>query len=186
MLLSLDCVAAAARLIKELADRFPAAPLMDALGMIYPQYWLDADCEANFKRHLVVVKEHYGYTKKFSKKTKDVSEVVREVDPILSPATLDMQANLFVVTMAANAKACMQKPIDINPVTRCWRTIDNNAMLRHGLSKYLKVAEIAIAMVLSSVQDERTFSTVSFMKSRLRNRLTTHLELVVGMKAQSF
>jgi hypothetical protein len=108
------------------------------------------------------------------------------VDHVLSPATLDMQASLFVVTMAANAKACMQKPIDINPVTRCWRTIDNNAMLRHGLSKYLKVAEIAIAMVLGSVQDERTFSTISFMKSRLRNRLTTHLELVVGMKAQSF
>ena len=90
MLHYVNCVAVAARLIKELADRFPAAPLMDALGMIYPQYWLDADCEANFKRHLVVVKEHYGYNKKFSKKTKDVLEVVREVDPVLSPATLDM------------------------------------------------------------------------------------------------
>ena len=90
MLLSVDCVATVARLIKELADRFPVAPLMDALGMIYPRYWLDADCEANFKCHLVVVKEHYGYNKKFSKKTKDVSEVVREVDHVLSPATLDM------------------------------------------------------------------------------------------------
>ena len=88
--------------------------------------------------------------------------------------------------MAANAKACIQKPIDINPLTRCWGTIDNNAMLRHGLSEYLKVAEMAVAMVLGSVQDERTFSTVFFMKSRLINRLTTHLKLVVGMKAQSF
>ena len=104
---------------------------------------------------------------------------------VLSPVTLDMQASLFVVTMATNAKACMQKPNNINQVTCCWRTIDNNAMLRHGLFEYLKVVEIAIAMVLGSVQDERTFNTIYFMKSRLRKSLTTHLELVVGMEAQS-
>jgi hypothetical protein len=41
-------------------------------------------------------------------------------------------------------------------------------------------------MVLGSVQDERTFSTVSFMKSRLRNHLDTHLALVAGFKSQNF
>jgi hypothetical protein len=54
------------------------------------------------------------------------------------------------------------------------------------LSEYIKVAELAVVMVLGSVQDERTFSTLTFMKNKLRNRLTTHLELVVSMKMQNF
>jgi len=39
---------------------------------------------------------------------------------------------------------------------------------------------------LGSVEDERTFSTFIFMKSKLRNQLTTHLDLVVKMYAQDF
>jgi hypothetical protein len=39
---------------------------------------------------------------------------------------------------------------------------------------------------LGSVQDERTFSTLAFMKNKLWNCLTTHLKLVVGMKMQNF
>jgi len=38
-----------------------------------------------------------------------------------------------------------------------------------------------------SVENERCFfSTLSFVKSKLRNMLTTHLELVVKMYAQIF
>jgi hypothetical protein len=55
-----------------------------------------------------------------------------------------------------------------------------------GALKFLKVAESAIAMVLGSVQDQLTFSTVSFMKNRLRNQLTTNLELAVAFKLQNF
>jgi hypothetical protein len=44
------------------------------------------------------------------------------------------------------------------------------------------VVEIGIAIVLGSVQDERTFSTISFLKNKVRNRLTTHLAIAVGMK----
>ena len=50
----------------------------------------------------------------------------------------------------------------------------------------MKLAEIAYIQVLGSVEDERTFSTLSFIKNRLRNRLTTHLELAVAMHAQKF
>jgi len=41
-------------------------------------------------------------------------------------------------------------------------------------------------MVLGNVEDERTFSTLTFMKSKLKNRLTTHLDLVVKTYAQEF
>ena len=59
-------------------------------------------------------------------------------------------------------------------------------MLQHGLLEYLKLAEVAIVLVLESVEDERTFSTLSFMKAKLRNRLQTHLSMVVTMRGQTF
>jgi hypothetical protein len=34
-----------------------------------------------------------------------------------------------------------------------------NTFLQHSLSEYIKVAELAVVMVLGSVQDERTFNT---------------------------
>jgi len=39
---------------------------------------------------------------------------------------------------------------------------------------------------MGSVEDERTFSTLKFIKTRLRNRLCEHLDLVVCMFARPF
>jgi hypothetical protein len=40
--------------------------------------------------------------------------------------------------------------------------------------------------IMGSVEDERCFFNLRFMKSKLRNTLTTHLDLVVKMFAQKF
>jgi len=42
-----------------------------------------------------------------------------------------------------------------------------------------------MAIYMGSVEDERCFSNQGFMKSKLRNRLTTHLDLVVKMFVQN-
>jgi hypothetical protein len=52
-------------------------------------------------------------------------------------------------------------------------------LLVQKLNEYMKVVEIAIVMVLNLVEDERTFSNLAFMKNKLCNRLTTHLDLCV-------
>jgi hypothetical protein len=49
-----------------------------------------------------------------------------------------------------------------------------------------KIFEYFKLVVLGSVEDERTFFTVIFMKSKLRNRLTTNLDLVVRMYVHDF
>jgi hypothetical protein len=36
------------------------------------------------------------------------------------------------------------------------------------------------------MEDERTFNTLNFMKSKLKNRLTSHLDLVIHMFYQHF
>jgi hypothetical protein len=43
--------------------------------------------------------------------------------------------------------------------------------------------ELAIIMVLNNVKDERNFFIVNFMKFKLYNCLTIHLDLVVKMYA---
>jgi hypothetical protein len=40
--------------------------------------------------------------------------------------------------------------------------------------------------IIGSVEDEKCLSTLAFMKSKLHNRLTTHLPIVVHMFAQQF
>jgi len=42
--------------------------------------------------------------------------------------------------------------------------------------------EITIVMVVGTMEDENTFSIVNFMKFKLRNHLTTHLDLDVCAK----
>jgi hypothetical protein len=46
--------------------------------------------------------------------------------------------------------------------------------------------KIVVIQMLGLVEDERTFSTISFMKSKLRNRLNEHLNIAVGMYFQTF
>jgi hypothetical protein len=45
---------------------------------------------------------------------------------------------------------------------------------------------MALTLVLGSVEDERAFSTVSFVKGKLRNKLVEHLPLCVKMFTQKF
>ena len=56
----------AAKLVEQLSCRFPFAGLMDALRIIYLQYWLDPNYDTNFERHVWILKEHYGISKPFS------------------------------------------------------------------------------------------------------------------------
>jgi hypothetical protein len=73
-----------------------------------------------------------------------------------------------------------------NPTTKLWGCLISNAIVVEKLSKFLKLVEIAIVMVLGNMEDERTFSMIRFIKSKFYNYLTTHLDLVVRMYAQQF
>lgn len=153
--------------------------------MFYPQYWLQAPEVYNrsFDVHLDVIKNHLSNGNRLIG-AGTVSQL--SIDPPISWARLNYEASMFKMTMIANAEAAMIRPMEVNPFTSIWRTISANGLLSHNLSEFIKVAEIACVQVLGSVEDERTFSTLSFIKNKLRNRLTTHMELTVAMFAQKF
>lgn len=117
--------------------------------------------------------------------TKD-EPIMREIEPLIDGRLLSLQTSLFKLTMKSHAREAMEEPRDQNPVTKLWVKVGQNALMLNRLSEFIKVAEIAITAVLGSVEDERTFSTLGFMKSKLRNRLGGHLDTCVKMFSQQF
>ena len=64
-------------------------------------------------------------------------------------------------------------------MTKLWQILESNALLTHSFPEYFKLANMAMTIVLDSVEDERAFSTVCFMKGKVRNKLGDHLSLCV-------
>ena len=56
--------------------------------------------------------------------------------------------------MKSNAKSVIEEPHDMNPMTKLLTKLGSNAPLLSCLSKYMKVANIAVTAVLGSVEDE--------------------------------
>jgi hypothetical protein len=57
---SFELLDAAQELTKELRVQFPSQGMMDALRLVYQQYWLDsAIAEKAFQKYLDVIKAHY-------------------------------------------------------------------------------------------------------------------------------
>jgi hypothetical protein len=48
------------------------------------------------------------------------------------------------------------------------------------------MAKLVVFQIMGSMEDERNFSYLTFMKTRLWNRLWEHLDLVVRIFAQPF
>jgi hypothetical protein len=61
-----QCTATCDLLVFELERKFPNHKLMNALGIIYPQYWLQPNCESTFMDHLALIKHHYCISKKLA------------------------------------------------------------------------------------------------------------------------
>jgi hypothetical protein len=71
-------------------------------------------------------------------------------------------------------------------MTKLWQKVSQNTLMVQRLSEFKKVAEIAFTAVLGNMEDERTFSTLGFMKSKLKNRLASRLDTTVKMFSQPF
>ena len=165
---------------------FPDHGLMDALGIVYPQYWLQGNCAASFRKHLDIIKAFYGEPRCIGK-----GENKRFIPAMLEKFLLESEQPLFKIAMIANAHASMELPPLhapahqlVNPLTKLWRTLDANSSLGKNFGEYLKLAQIAMVHVLGKIEDERTFSVLSFLKDRVHNRLDEHLGVVVGMHCQ--
>ncbi len=79
-------VGATETLIQELETRFLAHGVMDALGIVYPQYWLQVNYETSFLKHFVVIKIIFCFNK-----TQLLDGVKTFVHEVLNANDLDSQ-----------------------------------------------------------------------------------------------
>ena len=118
-------VAAAKQLIKDLQGRFPSQAVMDALGIVYPQYWRDSHAaEKGFCKHLDMDKAHYGQRRCIGS-----DEKKNLVLPVLNCYNLKLQELLFKLLMASNSLAMLEPPFDIDLVSHLWRMLDADVQL---------------------------------------------------------
>ncbi len=168
----------------KLIARFLVGHLMDVMNLCYMQYWLQGDTKENFDQHLFLFKAHY-YSEKFLEfiKTSEASLLlhVSKICLTMFIIAFDMQSSVFKIIMQSNVAITMEAPFHVNPFIRFWCTSEASHIWQHVFSKFFKLAKIIVIQVLGSVEDERTFSTLSFMKSTLKNHLNEHLNIVVGM-----
>jgi hypothetical protein len=114
------------------------------------------------------------------------------IAPILDRYHLESKQPLFKMAMMANSAAAMELPalgVDptqiVNPLTKIWQELNANSSRSKAFPEYIKLVHIVMVHVLGSMEDERVFSSLIFLKDKLRNRLDNHLGLVTGTHAQS-
>jgi hypothetical protein len=83
--------------------------------------------------------------------------------------------------MQFNVAIAMEAPFHVNPLTRLWWALEAFRVLRHFFLEFFKLLEIAVIQMLGLVEEDKTFSTFSFMKSKLRICSNEHLNIIVGM-----
>jgi hypothetical protein len=83
--------------------------------------------------------------------------------------------------MKSNVAIAVEAPFHVNPLTWLCRTLEASYILKHSFLKKIKLIEIATMQMLGSMEDEQTFCTSSFMKSKLRNYFNDHMHTIVGM-----
>jgi hypothetical protein len=88
-----------------------------------------------------------------------------------------LQSSFFKKIMLHDFEVVFWKENDLDPLTNLWCEVFSFPILNHKLLEYIKLVEIAIVQVLSSDKNNQTFNIVSFMKNKLRNSVSTHLDL---------
>ncbi len=67
-----------------------------------------------------------------------------------------------------------------------WKRFDSNVILKDIFKKYFKIVELATITILRNVKDEHTFSTITFIKSKLKNGWTTNQFWLFGCMLKIF
>ena len=81
------CIAnAAAMMVMELGSRFPPCEVMDALSIVYPQFWLEPGHEDKLTGYMNTLKQTYAHTKDSS-----ATHVCDTCPAVLSAMAIDRQ-----------------------------------------------------------------------------------------------
>ncbi len=66
--------------------------------------------------------------------------------------------------MKINNNGGLRSPQSKNPTSKMWGHLISNVIVVFKLFEYVKLVEIAIVMFISTVEDELTYCTMTFLK----------------------
>lgn len=64
---------------------------------------------------------------------------------------------------------------DVNALTKVWRVVDSNNNLMLNFGEFMKLAEMAIVHIIGFVEDGCIFSSIGFLKLKLKKNLDKHI-----------
>ncbi len=50
----------------------------------------------------------------------------------------------------------MDHPMDLNPLSKLWKKLSNNALLATYANEFMKVIKLVVIQIMGFVEDERT------------------------------
>jgi len=118
--------------------------------------------------------EAYGYGKVLGSRPNKLM-----LPPLINRDLLMSQCGLFKTCMKSSVRKTMLLLFDLNPLTKVWRVLDNNNNVTKNFSELIKLAEISMIHVIGLVEDENTFLSLVFLKSKLKAILVENLEVAM-------
>lgn len=70
----------------------------------------------------------------------------------------------------------LESSFKLGAITRLWKRIEKSEVFCDSILEYFKLADLCQTMILGSVEDERVFSALEFLKSKIRNKLDINVE----------
>lgn len=157
-------------LSSEIRERFPRDELLEAMSVVYPQYWNHRQCSETIKVDFIakikILQSH------FCRETEIQGE---HIQGILDGKKLKDQARCFADTMWEQFSK-LDNALEYGAITKLWTTLSGSEFLLQNMSEYFKLVDLCQTMILGSVEDERMFSALTFLKSKLRNKLDKNVD----------
>jgi hypothetical protein len=138
--------------------------------VVYPQYWNPKHNreakKVDFLAKLKILVHQFGKNHNVRGET---------IERILDSSKLYQQGNVFGQTTLA--KYCgLEKPIELGAITILWTKLGESEYLEENIFKYFKLEYLCQTMILGSMEDERMFSSLSFLKSKLMKIIDKHMD----------
>ena len=97
------------------------------------------------------------------------------INRILDEGLLRWQSGTFVRTMKHQYQL-IRNPHEEGSATKLWTELKQSTLLSEEILEYFKLSDLCQTMILGLVEDERFFSALGFLKSKVRKKLDKNLE----------
>jgi hypothetical protein len=159
----------AGKLLDDFEERFPPNSLMAAMGIIHPAFWGTKPTDEVINRHIAVLHEQYGLDRKCSDGT--------VVTALIDFEKVEEELWFF--------KSYMRRHHNMYMFTHAlWVAVDAAPNCRIRMPEIIELSRLIQCIPVGSVQNERRFSSMNLIRSKLRNRLLEpHLNVCMRISA---